>query len=128
MLIRRITTIQKFSGRHIRQGLSRKYIKEISCNLKGMMPKRRKNERMNEESANHVVNGTNFIFCFAILRRSMWARELKKKTIVFTKSMKQRIVILTPVIILKTFKFLRKLCLNLISERWELFKNLRFCN
>ena len=65
---------------------------------------------MRKESVNHVVNGSNFKFCFVVLRRSMRARELKEKTIIITKSMKQCNVVLTPVITLKTFNFLRKNC------------------
>jgi len=60
----------------------------------------------------------------AFLRRSMRIREPEKKTIVIIKSIKQCNVLLTLVITLKTFNFLQKLCLNLISERCELFKNL----
>lgn len=108
--------IQKLSERSFRQDLPRKYIKEINGHLKGMMSKRNRNRRMSEECMNHVLNGLDFMLCFSILRRSMETRELEEKTIIITKSMKQHIVVLTTLYHIKTFIFLQKLCLNLISE------------
>jgi len=40
---------------------------------------------MSKESLNHVFNGSNFMFCFVILKRSMGGREPENKTIMITK-------------------------------------------
>ena len=55
------------------------------------MPKRRRNKGMSKENANHVVNGSDFMIYFVVLRKTMRAAEPKKKIIIITKSMKQHI-------------------------------------
>lgn len=74
-----ITMIQKLSRRLIRQGFLRKYINEIRGHLKGLMLKRKRNKQMTEESANHVVNCSNFMSFFYILRISMMQENRKRR-------------------------------------------------
>jgi hypothetical protein len=57
------------------------YVKKIGGHLKCMMPKGGWERGMSEESADDIIDGTDFSLGFSILRRCMRARESKSHSI-----------------------------------------------
>ena len=67
---------------------------------------------MTQKSTDDVIDGADFSFGFAILRRNVRTKEAKSKTLMSTKLMKHFIVKFTLVITLKSFDFEFKLGKN----------------
>ena len=80
-----------------------KYIEEVGGHLESMMPKRGGDGGVDKKSAHYVVNGFNFSFRFAILRRCMGARKPKIYTIGGAKRLKLPICKFPPIVTLNVF-------------------------
>jgi len=71
---------------------------------------------MSKEGADDVIYCTDFSFDFSILRGGVRTRKSEGHSILFTRFLKQIVIIFFAIVTLKTFYWTLKLCLNVSTK------------